>query len=860
MFRSLPTRLAWRELLSDKRRSALVLLLVGLPVAIASAVSVIVLGGLANDQDDRAGAMGEAAAVLMPLIGADGACLQRGGTYPGCEDRAKDAPAADFTPRPLADPGLPGVAEGMTTRSIAVQGIEGTVIVATVDVTNPIMHGRWRATSQPGADEVLALPAYLELMGLEPGDTVTVDGRGYRIAGVASLSPRASFLESGVPQLVVAPPHPLSGRTVDRRFLDSRPDDQQIAEYNRQGIGVATPDYFLDSGDAWQIGLVLTMMQAGACLVLGSVFASAFLIIMQSRQRSFALLRATGASVGAIRAIVWRTAVVFAVVGASVGASVGVAAGLGVTWAADRFGWWWVYGYRVGIVQVLMFIGVAVGMIALFSWWPARQVTRADVLEAMRSTEQASASPLRARWAIPPALASVACLAHAFSLPLFDGDGRTLPSQIERATVVSGLASLFAFIAMVIGFGSLLHRWGRNPRGPLALRIAVRDADRHRARTSGLLIATASVAALGLGLLMFVGAIMGMELATYHRRQPSDLVTISTSPFEVRGGIEAPTAAVESVLGAPVDRATFAEVLAENQTSTGDPDRVTVLARPDVGCSFRNPGMAGQTCSEVTDQSLIVAGEEYLRLILGDRAGPAIDGLTRGKVIVFDDGKVQSDGTVAYLNGGNGFAGDVEPSGFLPAAAVQSEAPFPPVISARAAREAGFTIAPESIILRFARPPTQRDVMMAESAMRRLNAGRYLDWDSGPVATSAAALPWVAGIFGAALVAVSPMGVGLVAGENVRTRTVLATLGARQRTLRAASVLHALIAVGLGVIAGALACVPMIAFMIGKASLVVIPWVHLASVLVIPVLIVALVAGLLTRSEPRRVIAEIDAG
>ena len=133
-----------------------------------------------------------------------------------------------------------------------------------------------------------------------------------------------------------------------------------------------------------------------ALLVGTFIIANTFSMIVAQRTKEFALLRALGAS----RRQITNSVVVESAIVGLLGSIVGVVAGMGLVaiikavMSAKGMPFDGGLGLSVSAIVVPIILGTIVTVVS--AWAPARRAGRVQPVEAMRTTESASASSLKA--------------------------------------------------------------------------------------------------------------------------------------------------------------------------------------------------------------------------------------------------------------------------------------------------------------------------------------------------------------------------------------------------------------------------------------------------------------------------------
>lgn len=839
-------RLAWREIRAGGRRSWLVVSLIAVPVALASLLMTLALATVVTPEQDAESRFGQFPAQLTSLEGADGICVQSDLAQASCGHSAGILDSGLHVD--LARYASDGVASEMEHEVPAIiDGVRVSVIVQTLDAVDPRYEGRVRQAVAVGSSEVAAAKGFLDLFGVALGDSITVEGKEYRIATDVKLAP----LLSGR-QLIVPPGHPLSGGRVSAVYLDKIPDSKRIAALNHEGIGVITREAVMaafDDRPEMQMSAMVLVAQVVLSGITGSIVGAAFSITLRHRQRGWALLRATGASSTTMRRIVWSIGMLLGGVGVLAGAILGLAAGAGFVLLADLLGWQQSWGIRLGWWQTLV-ISLGGWLIAILSiWLPARTVLKQDPLASLRVSQVPVGAPRRPWLWIPLALGAVTCSTFVFVLARAGSASSYYDPRLSAAMVLAIPAGALIYLAGLNVVGWILH--GAAPRAsglPLAARMALRDADRHRTRTLGLVAAVTSVSALAIAPVFLVGLNISNELVTYRSQSRPEWVTMSVmeknphNPQQAAPDFTAQIEVVSRLLGQPVRVVTLAAI-------------GNVMIADDDVCRSQRLSDADQ-CPYGYSGNIIADDGQYLDLVLGASSGSAKAALAEGKAVVFQPAAAR-DGKLHVLPAGTDQpAFDQAPQ--VPAFAAALESGVSSVISRATAEQIGLRIVPNQVVLQYEKPPAEKALLAAQMELARRGLDTHLAFDLGLRSWQRDFLPWLCVGSVVAVVVVAGLCVALSIRDGAETRSALANLGATRRHLRSVTRLHALFSVGLGAVLGAAAAlVPLVTYAAAAGShFDHLPWGYIVVSVVAPVPAVMVLAGSLTRPAPARVIRQ----
>jgi putative ABC transport system permease protein len=607
--------------------------------------------------------------------------------------------------------------------------------------------------------------------------------------------------------------------------------------------------------------IVLALATVGM-LLIALVAVGGFMVLAQRRLRSLGMLGAQGATDKNIRLVVRANGVVVGVVGTLTGAVVGLAA-----WLAYRPRLETSAHHVIGMFQLpWAVIGAALVLAVLATFFaasrPARAITRVPIVAALSGRP---APPKQVHRSAVPGIVLLVISALSFWYSGESGGGGGLPE------VVLGFVTLVAAVILLSPLClAMLARFGRH--APIAVRLALRDLSRYRARSGsalaaislGVLIAVL-VAVLSAGRFGNVLDYAGPNLAS------NQIIVYTPNAPQGQGGPgqggpgNGPAAASNPVTGSKLrSMAASARGLA---AALGSHD---IIQLDSTSASLQHAA-AGRSWSG----PIYVATPSLLRAfgIKTSEINPAADILTmrpglsslsKMQLTYGSDQAGQFNGP-----GGNG--------GGPPGGGGQQTFPCPkssclanPVIEEVSALPAG-TSAPNTVITEHAvhefglpattfgwliqtpHPPTAAQITNAR--LTAAAAGLNVETKSS-APTSAEIINW-ATVFGILLaLGILAMSVGLVRSEtagDLRTLTATGASGPTRRTLTAATAgALALLGAVLGTAAGYLAA---IAYswdnsLDGLSSLSTVPTVNLLFILIGMPLIAAVAGWLLAGREP----------
>ncbi|WP_031070822.1 ABC transporter permease [Streptomyces sp. NRRL WC-3742] len=571
-------RIARRDALRAKGRSALVIAMIALPVLGVTGADVFYRSGELTPTEHVARVMGQADAevrmaergslvlqapdpdtgMTMPPAGRDaqGRIVER----TPAQKRSQETEPAElarqllpagtvFVPEPAGSYGAARSAEGLLTTRATEKDLADPVWKGVVD----LLDGR-----TPTADDQVAVTsAFLKRSRLKLGATTGmqgVDSRTFTITAVVEYPGELDATE------IIARPGALlaslaqaagTSRKVDGvtapgtvdKWLVKLPggatlDWNKVVELNSYGFAATSRAVLLDpparadvpyyvEADRRGGGDRLSFFNRTSVVILGTVIGMALLEIVllagpafavgaRRSRRQLGLLAAAGGERANVRAVVLGGGIVLGLTGAAVGIAVGLGLTAALQTAAEERA-----GSRFGHfnVQPLDLIGIlAVGLVTglLAAVVPAVQASRQEVVSALTSRD--SVKPPSRRLAVLGLLMLGGGAAAALL-------GATSKSTNRSLTVIGG--SALAELGMVVLTPFLVGLFGRLGRWlPLGPRLALRDSVRHRGRTAPAVAAVMAAVAGSVAVGIYIASFEEQYRRDYTAAGPSNAVML----------------------------------------------------------------------------------------------------------------------------------------------------------------------------------------------------------------------------------------------------------------------------------------------------------------------------------------------
>jgi putative ABC transport system permease protein len=887
-------RMARREARRAKGRSALVILLIMLPIAAAAFIAASYDTFELTSEERAERLMGTAqAAISWPFEepAQQVPDLLRPfptGTTP---PRQKTTEPTDDQLLALLPPGSRVIKDRSGALSMHTATGTGTIRTRLLDLSDPLTHGMFRQLSGriPVADDEVALtPDAVGRLGAGVGGTVSAaDGsRTFRVVGTVedpeNLAATTILLRPQAAQPSTDP--------ANLTWLASIPNPltwNQVKELNKHGA-IAVSRHVLakppSEAEQYQLGLrsdsdlsviAATTFVAGLVMLEIVLLAGpAFAVGARRRQRELALVAATGATPQQVRRIVLADGVVLGAVAAISGAAVGIAAAVGTRPLIEDFLTRRGGAFRVFPLAQAILVGLAVVTGVLAALVPAWISSRQDVVTALAGRRGITRT--RRRW---PILGLVLMAAA----PLVAVLGAV---QANSAIALAGLIGFeLGLVMLTPSLVGLVARVGRFL--PVAPRIALRDASRNRTAAAPAISAVMAVVVGCMAIAVVVGAVYRQSENLFTGR-PGDVMVYQT-------GAGGPNTLAPATLEVPAEtESTIRSVLPVEQVARVDLiscNRADCILRPkipaELDCPYSYDRLNG--CIPTADEqsaarrdsrcdrigrdfsyfgvyrttfgmSVVIEPDAagVVANIPAEDASKAAEALRAGQVVV-DEPRFLENGRVTLSIDLLGTDSRQSRSVTAPGFALPHPAKAPYVLMTRAtAQSLGFDFHPFVTLATTSRMPTVAEQDRLQSA---LGSDFTVEVASATNAVNLqlVILAIVAGII--ALVA-SALATGLAAADGRADLGTLAAIGASPRLRRMLSLSQSAVIAGLGSVLGSAAGVGAASLMLFALNQVMasgwpspeelpitVPWLNLAIAVIVVPAAAMLGAGLLTRSR-----------
>ncbi|MFJ3217410.1 FtsX-like permease family protein [Kitasatospora sp. NPDC086801] len=897
-------RIARRDALRAKGRSALIAAMIALPVLGVTGADIVHRSGQLTPAERVERVMGGADALVTVLspgrtveqapVAEDGSFVveTRSGQPPTAEQQkaAGTDPVALVTG--LLPPGsvLTAARPGPETGATSPEGLV-RALTTEADLTDPIWHGRLNLVdghAPGGPRELAATRAFLDNAGLSVGGTTTLPGlerTTFTITGVVEhpddlrrvelvaqpgtlLSQLAAATPPGSP--AAEPPGPERGAWLVRLPAGAALDWAKVQEFNAHGytltarsVALAPPPraavpYYRDAYRSFgpsadnNTKVVVATVTGMGLLEVALLAGPAFAVGARRSRRQLALLGAAGGRRTHVGAVVLGGGLVLGTAGALVGVVLGGGLVAGLRPWIERAGGARFGHFALPAPDLLAIGGIGLLTALLAAALPARQAARRSVTAGLTGRDTTQAPN---RWvtvlgvlllAAGAALALYGAGAVQRGLPVVSTfDTRTL--TVLGGSVIAELGLLACTPALVALLGRIA---GRLPLGP---RLALRDSARHRSRTAPAVAAVMAAVAGAVAIGVYSTSTDAENRRDYRPQAPYGAVQLLSAADGPRlDGLRSEVGKQLTDLGPRTDLGEAVYQFCANCSST-----VQLKGTVNWRTASGPPRLAAGDAA-------------MLRTQFGIHDPAAEQALAAGKILVFDRAFLAGDGrTVLQLRGGSG--APLQP-GEIPKPDLQ-EVPADAVLveNATAARFAqglilpaalprlgpGLTAKPTGSIWVPATPPDRKAQQRAEAAVVRLDRAAQLEVERGFQPRGDALTLALSGFAGLVVLGAAGIATGLAAADSRQDQATLAAVGAPPRIRRTMAGLQCALIALLGALLGAInGFVPAVGLLKSRASgfgsqpaLITAPWGQLLLVVLVLPVLAGLFAALLTRSR-----------
>ncbi|MFJ9522012.1 FtsX-like permease family protein [Kitasatospora sp. NPDC101801] len=855
-------RIARRDALRAKGRSALIIAMIALPVVGVTGADIVARSTQLTTQEHSTRLMGTADAYVSTSAQPGWRLVQ--GAEPSSENTLilsqkgeKPTPTPEEAARSaqplqrLLEQALPADAKLLPVEATTGYHLtsttygQGQVQVWGMDLADPLAAGitTLRQGAWPAAPfEIAATTAFLTESGLQVGQSTTLKGttQPLRISAAVEYPGelRANRLvgrPGELSGLLNALPEKTGLATAvgARDYLVALPGHaafswEAVQQANAFGFTVASRAVLADPPPATEVSSRASALDTEALRKTETIAATAaglalleivllagpaFAVGARRSRRQLGLLAACGGNRAHIRRVVLGGGIVLGGAGALAGVVLG-----GVTALVARSYLEGRSGARFGHFALnptdlsgIVALGVVTGLLAAFV--PAVQAARQPVVAAL--TGRVTARP-PAKWlAVVGALTALAGAALALTGELSDSGSRS---------VLAG--SVLAELGLIACTPLLISLFGRLGRFlPLSPRLALRDSARNRGRTAPAVAAVMAAVAGAVAVLTFQAGSESAARSGYVASAPSGAVVLKAESVRGPDSLAVSTAknaaalrtAVEATVPDLGQRADLSVLSygACDSTPGSFCGRVQVAPAPGNTC-LAPPGPGGidlrcarSAAAEPEDIRDVISGDPaVLHNLLGVDSPAATKALADGQVVVLNPGYLQDGKVTLQLTrfGATGPEGNQTSTVSLPGVAVTGTAQAArAVMSPAAARAAGLLSVDQQSVWRPARTLTSAEVQRVTSAVVQTGPGKLAVERGYQEGSGNALVLGLAAAASAVAIAAAAIATGLAATDSRGDLATLAAVGATPGIRRRLSAFQCAVVAAMGASIGALA-------------------------------------------------------
>jgi putative ABC transport system permease protein len=864
----LALRVARREAWRNKKRSALVVAMLALPVAGASAADTLWRSSQITAEQKAVWQMGSYDALVTdvgtpmyqtPDLSAAGPVKDAAGNSM-VPLRTTSATVAGLS---VLLPAGSHVARPEAQYAGQVQIVNGAGRawgqVMDTDLADPLLAGtaeRITGSAPTSADEVALSSSLAGQLHKGVGDTIALrstdpvvgdappQSKTVRVTGVYDSKPNPYdpivFDYPGA----FAPQHGSSGQSVFPIAVPGGVDWSLTQRLNAQGFTVQSKRLLADPPPASQVpyysaypatgggagqsstlavvAIALSMVLLEVVLLAGPAFA----VSARRRRRDFGLLGAAGADGRRLRRIVLADGIVLGAVGGIVGTVAGIGGAAAVLPWFGHHTQQALGGFRLRPLELAAaaVVGVGTGLAAAVA--PAIATSRQDVMVALTGRRGQSATP----WKLPLiGLAGVVLGSALILVGAFRG-GNPIPVAAGVAIAELGLV---ACTPILVAWSGKLARLL-----PLTGRLALRDSARNRGRTAPAVAAIMAAVAGATGVAMVINSDDAQQRHSYQSQ-----LRLGQAVAALGDGTTnlAPAAAdrlvqqIEAVL--PTKQAAVLHGVGFGDAQT-QPVAPTVIRAPENACPSeqdsvvhdgdpRCSGMGGGVLQFITGSSTVVSGgPELVRALVGRQDAAAEAVLKAGGAVVFNKYDLATAGSnpTVQLRIGRDCTQQSCPGSFatatLPAAFVDSPRwDVTAVVAPGTLDKYGVNFVPLTVLFDTSRMPSAEQEQRADNLVGAAGIEQRFYVERGFQSQTGAGLLALAAVAGAVMLGAAAVATGLAITDAQADLETLAAIGARPRVRRLLAGSQAAVTAGLGAVLGtAFGLLPAVGLIEAKAQ------------------------------------------
>ena len=319
-----------------------------------------------------------------------------------------------------------------------------------------------------GPNQIAVTPGLASELGLGVGDTWSQGGK--TVVGIVQNP------QSLLDEFALVPPGQVTHPTQVSVLFDASPNTLHLS-LNSLSSYITTPGA-TNSNLVNPSTIILALATVGM-LLIALVSIGGFTVLAQRRMRSLGMLESMGATDRNVRLVLEANGVIVGVVGAVSGFVLGLALWLAYRPHNEQSAHHVIPTFALPWNVIVPAMVLAVIATFFAAGYPARAITRVPVVTALAGRP---APPRQIHRSLVPGVIALGLGFVFFSLSGAEGHGGGV------IWLIPGLIALIAGIILVSPFFlALLARIGR--RSPIAMRLALRDLSRYRARSGSALSA-----------------------------------------------------------------------------------------------------------------------------------------------------------------------------------------------------------------------------------------------------------------------------------------------------------------------------------------------------------------------------------
>ena len=334
-----------------------------------------------------------------------------------------------------------------------------------------------------GPGQVAVTAGVASAFSLKAGDVWHQGGTARRVVGIVENP------QSLLDEFALVLPGQVSAPTQVTVLFDA--PGVNVFGNQLQGFASLGPDVSLpgsaSSGNSFNPETIVLALVTIGMLLIALVAVGGFTVLAQRRLRSIGMLESLGATDKNVRLVVRANGVVVGVVGAGIGFALGLLAWLGYRPSAESSAHHVIGTFALPWLVIVLSMALAVVATFFAASRPAQAITQVPIVAAL------SGRPAPPKQVHRSALPGIVLLVIAFIVLSIAGasGSASAAALVPGLLAVTGAVILLSPLCLVT-----LARLGR--RAPIAVRLALRDLSRYRARSGS------ALAAISLGVLIAV--------------------------------------------------------------------------------------------------------------------------------------------------------------------------------------------------------------------------------------------------------------------------------------------------------------------------------------------------------------------